>query len=86
MHESSLCRVRTSIMSCTAVGAMLGSMRRKMCSSVNELSCPNFCLQFKDDTLNKQMRTCHLEVFCSLCLSNYIGDCCIPSKASALRL
>lgn len=63
MRESSLRRAQTSITSCAAVGATLGSTRRKMCFSVNELSCPNFSLQFKHDSLNKQMGTSHLEVF-----------------------
>jgi len=70
MHESSLCRAQTSITSCTAVGVMLGSMRRKMCSSVNEMSCLEFSLQCDYDSLKKQIGTSHLDYFCFLCLSN----------------
>lgn len=64
----------------------LGKVKRKMCYSAPELSCPSFSLQFKQDSLHIQMRTSHLEFLCFLRLSNYIEDCWIPSKVNALRL
>lgn len=63
----------------------IGKVKRKMCYSAPELSCPSFSLQFKHDSLHIQMRTSHLEFLCFLCLSNCIEDSWIPSKVNALR-